>query len=71
MCAALAGSVIWRFLYSSWSISQSLALIWQSIAAVLLAAVIGKFFGLALAENRLRYIEKQIRKFESKAASEI
>jgi len=66
MCAALGGSIIWRFLYSSWSVSHWLAFVWQSILAVLAAGVIGKLLGLTLAEARLRSIEKQIRKFESK-----
>jgi hypothetical protein len=68
MCAALAGSIIWQFLYSSWGLAHWFRFVGQSILAVLLAGVIGKLSGLALAEVHLQSIEKQIREFESKIA---
>lgn len=65
MLAALAGSIIWQFCYSSWSVSHWLEFLWRSTLAALAAGVIGKLSGLALAEGRIQAIEKQIRKFES------
>jgi hypothetical protein len=71
MSAALAGTIIWQFVYSSWSMSHWLGFIGRSVLAVLVAGVIGKLSGLALAESRLRSIEEHIRKFESNAAGGI
>jgi hypothetical protein len=65
MFAALAGSIIWQFLYSSWSMSHWLGFMGRSVLTVVVAGAIGKLTGLALAEGRLRSIEEHIRKFES------
>lgn len=71
MLVALAGSIIWQFLYSSWSFPHWPSFLGRSTLIILAAGVVGKLSGLALAEGRLQGIEKQIREFESKPAHEV
>lgn len=71
MFGALAGSVLWQFFYSSWSISHWPGFLLRTVLAVIAAGGAGKFLGLALAEARIQAIEKQIRQFESRFSQEV
>jgi hypothetical protein len=64
MMVALAGSVIWQWLFSGWGISRWPAFLLQTILIVFLAGGVGKFLALAWADARLRTTIKRLRDFE-------